>query len=66
MDAKGKSRRSPERFLRLTRLEFVDRRIPGFWESRGYDDEGTIQPGLDHPLDLGETRRIQGGEITEY
>ena len=50
----------------VTRLEFVDRRKPGFWESRGYDDVGVIQPGRDLPLDLGGSRQIGGGEITEY
>jgi len=51
----------------ITRLEFVTSRDPGYWEQRGYDNVGTIQPGLDHPLDLGrKAREIQGGEITEY
>jgi DMSO/TMAO reductase YedYZ molybdopterin-dependent catalytic subunit len=51
----------------ISRLEFVDDRIPGFWEERGYDNVGTIQAGLDHPLDLGrQGRPIQGGEITDY
>jgi DMSO/TMAO reductase YedYZ molybdopterin-dependent catalytic subunit len=33
-----------------------------------YSAEGEIQPGYDHPLDLGSNvrRRIRGGEITDY
>ncbi len=51
----------------IERLEFVDSLVPGYWESRGYDNDGTIRAGVDHPLDLkGETRTISGGEITEY
>ncbi len=51
----------------IERLEFVDKLVPGYWESRGYDNEGTIQAGIDHPLDLkGQARQISGGEITEY
>lgn len=50
----------------VTRLEFVDGPVLGYWESRGYSDEGTIRRGVDQPLDLGETRQIDGGEITEY
>ncbi len=51
----------------IERLEFVASHEEGYWEQRGYDNDGTIQPGFDHPLDLGrKARRIQGGEITEY
>ncbi len=50
----------------IVRLEFSDTRVRGYWERRGHDNVGMIQPGLDHPLDLGETRQIGGGEITEY
>jgi len=32
-----------------------------------YSQTGDIEPGYDHPFDFpGETRRIKGGEITEY
>ncbi len=33
-----------------------------------YSPDGTILPGYDHPLDLGEgvRKKISGGEITEY
>jgi sulfoxide reductase catalytic subunit YedY len=51
----------------VERLEFVPELVPGYWETRGYDNEGTIQKGVDHPLDLGKAARpISGGEITEY
>jgi DMSO/TMAO reductase YedYZ molybdopterin-dependent catalytic subunit len=51
----------------ISRLEFVANDTLGFWEARGYDNVGTIQPGFDHPLDLGRTARpIEGGEITNY
>ena len=51
----------------ISRLEFGPQQTPGYWEVRGYDNDGTIQPGFDHPLDLGRTARpIAGGEITDY
>jgi DMSO/TMAO reductase YedYZ molybdopterin-dependent catalytic subunit len=51
----------------ISRLEFGSQHTLGYWEVRGYDNVGTIQPGFDHPLDLGRTARpIAGGEITEY
>jgi len=51
----------------ISRLEFGPGQDPGYWEQRGYDEDGTIQPGFDHPLDLGRgARQIQGGEITDY
>jgi sulfoxide reductase catalytic subunit YedY len=51
----------------IERLEFVDSHIEGYWEQRGYSNEGTVQPGLDHPLDLGgSAREIGRGEITDY
>ena len=32
-----------------------------------YSPTGDIEPGVDHPFDFpGETRKIAGGEITEY
>lgn len=50
----------------IVRLELTDRAIPGFWERAGYSDDGTIRAGTDHPLDLGGTQPIKGGEIVEY
>jgi DMSO/TMAO reductase YedYZ molybdopterin-dependent catalytic subunit len=50
----------------VSRLEFVDSHVRGFWETRGYDNVGIIQPGVDRPLDLEGTRRIGYGEITDY
>ena len=42
-------------------------REPGYWSTVGpYSVEGKIQAGSDYPLDIGESRLIQGGEITAY
>ncbi|MHB9034231.1 MAG: molybdopterin-dependent oxidoreductase [Anaerolineae bacterium] len=39
----------------------------GYWSAVGpYSTDGTIQPGYDHPVDLGGERVITGGEITDY
>jgi len=50
----------------IERVEVTDRPVPGYWERAGYPDDGTIRAGTDHPLDLGVTRPIIGGEITDY
>lgn len=39
----------------------------GYWPTVGpYTTEGRVEAGQDFPLDIGETRQIDGGEITEY
>ena len=50
----------------IERLEFTDRAILGYWARNGYPDDGGIRAGTDHPLDLGGSRPIKGGEITDY
>lgn len=50
----------------IQRLEFAERWEKGYWENRGYDNEGVIQPGTDRPLDLDGVRQIGMGEITDY
>jgi len=48
----------------IVRLVFAEDELRGYWPTVGpYSQEGTIRPGSDHPLDIGETRQIQGGEI---
>jgi DMSO/TMAO reductase YedYZ molybdopterin-dependent catalytic subunit len=48
----------------IVRLVFAEEELQGYWPAVGpYSEEGTIQPGRDHPLDIGETRQIQGGEV---
>lgn len=48
----------------ITQLIFAEEELRGYWPSVGpYTQEGIIEPGSDHPLDIGETRRIQGGEV---
>lgn len=53
----------------ITKLTFVDQGGMGLvadgWPY--YSESGDILPGIDRPFDFpGETRRITGGEITEY
>lgn len=50
----------------IVRLEVRTGSTRGYWERAGYDDDGTIQLGTDHPLDLLGFRAIRGGEITDY
>jgi DMSO/TMAO reductase YedYZ molybdopterin-dependent catalytic subunit len=50
----------------IVRLEVTSRSTLGYWERAGYSDDGTIQIGTDHPLDLNDFRPILGGEITDY
>jgi len=51
----------------ITLLRFETGQKKGYWPAVGpYSPDGTIQPGRDLPLDLGEPREIEGGEITEY
>jgi methionine sulfoxide reductase catalytic subunit len=51
----------------VTKLTFQVGQEPGYWSTVGpYSVEGKIQAGSDYPLDIGETRPIEGGEITAY
>lgn len=51
----------------VTKLTFQAEQEPGYWSTVGpYSVEGKIQAGSDYPLDIGESRPIQGGEITAY
>lgn len=51
----------------ITLLRFQDQGGKGYWSTVGpYSPEGTIRPGIDHPVDLGGWREISGGEVTEY
>jgi DMSO/TMAO reductase YedYZ molybdopterin-dependent catalytic subunit len=51
----------------ITLLRFQDKGGNGYWPTVGlYSSEGTVQPGIDHPVDLGGRREMQGGEVTQY
>jgi len=51
----------------ITRIRFQDSGGAGYWSTVGfYSTNGDIQPGIDHPLDLGGRRELKGGEVTEY
>ena len=51
----------------VTKLTFQAEQEPGYWSTVGpYSVEGKIQAGSDYPLDIGESRPIQGGEITAH
>lgn len=48
----------------IIRLAFAKEELRGYWPTVGpYSQEGIIQPGFDHPLDIEGARQIQGGEI---
>lgn len=51
----------------ITLMRFETGQKKGYWPTVGpYSADGTIQPGRDLPLDLGEAQEVSGGEITEY
>jgi len=51
----------------ITLLRFETEEQKGYWPSVGpYTTDGYVQAGRDFPLDLEETREIEGGEITDY
>lgn len=53
----------------ITKMTFVDHGGQGVVSDTWpyYSQTGDIEPGYDHPFDFpGETRKITGGEITEY
>ena len=49
----------------ITRIEFTDTRKRNYWFNNGpYSVDGTIQPGIDHPLDFNKKPLpINGGEV---
>ncbi len=49
----------------ITRMEFTDKRKRNYWANNGpYSVDGTIQPGIDHPLDFQKKPLpINGGEV---
>lgn len=50
----------------LTRIEFGDRMLGGYWEDRGYPREAPIQPGTTLDINTRTRRAIAGGEATEF
>ena len=49
----------------IIRMEFTDSRKRNYWSQNGpYSVDGTIQPGIDHPLDFNKKPLpINGGEV---
>jgi len=49
----------------ITQIEFTDSRSRNYWSNHGpYSVDGTIQPGIDHPLDYRKKPLpINGGEV---
>ncbi len=49
----------------ITSIRFLDSRKRNYWANNGpYSVDGTIQPGIDHPLDAGKNPYpINGGEV---
>jgi len=49
----------------ITSIRFTDKRKHNYWSNNGpYSVDGTIQPGIDHPLDDGKKPHpINGGEV---
>lgn len=52
----------------ITKIEFTDSRKRNYWADYGpYSVDGTIQPGIDHPLDYGKKPlSINGGEVFHF
>ena len=50
----------------MVKITYADHMITGFWESRGYTLEGTIEPGETFDVNTQRRRSIQGGEVTEF
>lgn len=50
----------------LAGMDFTDKMVPGYWESRGYTMRGLIEPGITHDVNTGQRRTIKGGEVTEF
>lgn len=52
----------------ITRIDFIDSRKRNYWAQFGpYSVDGTIQPGIDHPLDFKKKPLpINGGEVFHF
>lgn len=50
----------------LRRIDFVDRYVTGYWELRGYEHRGSIEPGETFDVNSQKYRPIIGGEVTEF
>ena len=52
----------------ITRIEFTNKRKRNYWADYGpYSIDGTIQPGIDHPLDRNKRPLpINGGEVFHF
>jgi len=50
----------------LKRIFFLDEYIVGFWESRGYDDRGLIEPCIVLDVNSNTFKKINGGEVKEF
>ena len=52
----------------ITSIKFLASRKRNYWSNNGpYSVDGTIQPGIDHPLDFEKKPLpINGGEVFHY
>ncbi len=51
----------------VTRVEFMDHYLPGYWEKRGYTDEAYIETGLVRDMNEGgRIRHITDGEVIRF
>lgn len=51
----------------ITTIRFEQNGGRGYWSTVGpYTTDGTVQAGVDRPVDLGGLRTIKGGEVTDY
>jgi len=50
----------------LKRIYFLDEYIVGFWESRGYDYKGLIEPCILLDVNTGTFKKIKGGEVLDF
>ena len=50
----------------LARMTFNDHVVAGYWESRGYTECATIEPGITFDINSRTRREITGGEVTDF
>jgi DMSO/TMAO reductase YedYZ molybdopterin-dependent catalytic subunit len=50
----------------VCRIDFTDRMVPGYWETRGYTVHGAIEAGLTLDVNTRTRRMIKAGEVTEF
>jgi DMSO/TMAO reductase YedYZ molybdopterin-dependent catalytic subunit len=50
----------------LTKIAFTDKYVTGYWELRGYNHRGTIEPGETLDVNSKKRRPIMGGEVTDF